>query len=69
MTSLTTIFGLLPMIFETSLQAQFLIPMAVSISFGLMFSTLLVLLAIPALLSIYEGIDNSATDNSGKIAI
>jgi hypothetical protein len=34
-----------------------------------MFSTLLVLLAIPALLSIYEGIDNSATDNSGKIAI
>jgi len=69
MTSLTTIFGLLPMIFETSLQAQFLIPMAVSISFGLMFSTLLVLLAIPALLSIYEGIDNSATDNTGKVTI
>lgn len=67
MTSLTTIFGLLPMIFETSLQAQFLIPMAVAISFGLMFSTLLVLLAIPALLSIYEGIDNPATDSSAKI--
>jgi len=69
MTSLTTIFGLLPMIFEKSLQAQFLIPMAVSISFGLMFSTLLVLLAIPALLSIYEGIDNPATDNTGKVTI
>jgi multidrug efflux pump subunit AcrB len=67
MTSLTTIFGLLPMIFETSLQAQFLIPMAVAISFGLMFSTLLVLLAIPALLAIYEGIDNPATDNAAKI--
>ena len=56
LTSLTTIFGLIPIIFETSLQAQFLIPMAVSIAFGLMFSTVLVLLAIPALLSIYESI-------------
>jgi len=54
LTSLTTIFGLTPLLFETSLQAQFLIPMATSISFGLMFSTILVLLAIPAFLSIYE---------------
>jgi hypothetical protein len=37
-TSLTTIGGLAPLLFETSLQAQFLIPMAVTISFGLMFS-------------------------------
>lgn len=66
MTSLTTIFGLLPMLFEKSLQAQFLIPMAISISFGLMFSTALVLLALPALLSIYEDIDNPATDNAAK---
>lgn len=56
LTSLTTIFGLLPILFETSLQAQFLIPMAISISFGLMFSTVLVLLAIPALMGIYERI-------------
>ncbi len=55
LTSLTTIFGLMPLLFETSLQAQFLIPMATSIAFGLMFSTILVLLALPALLSIYEG--------------
>jgi len=55
LTSLTTIFGLTPLLFETSLQAQFLIPMATSIAFGLMFSTVLVLLALPTLLSIYEG--------------
>ena len=56
LTSLTTIAGLLPLLFETSLQAQFLIPMAVSISFGLAFATFLVLLMVPALLSGLEGI-------------
>lgn len=54
LTSLTTIGGLTPLLFETSLQAQFLIPMAVSISFGLMFATMLVLLVIPAMLSVHE---------------
>jgi multidrug efflux pump subunit AcrB len=54
LTSLTTIGGLTPLLFETSLQAQFLIPMAVSISFGLMFATILVLLVIPALLAVHE---------------
>jgi len=54
LTSLTTIFGLTPLLFETALAAQFLIPMATSIAFGLMFSTVLVLLAVPALLAIYE---------------
>jgi multidrug efflux pump subunit AcrB len=56
LTSLTTIGGLTPLLFETSVQAQFLIPMAVSISFGLMFATVLVLLVIPALLSVHESI-------------
>ncbi|OYY73763.1 MAG: acriflavin resistance protein [Gammaproteobacteria bacterium 28-57-27] len=55
LTSLTTIGGLTPLMFESSLQAQFLIPMAVSIVFGLAFSALLVLFFIPALLSILEG--------------
>ncbi|HDZ55631.1 MAG TPA: efflux RND transporter permease subunit [Pseudomonas xinjiangensis] len=55
LTSLTTIGGLLPLLFETSLQAQFLIPMATSIAFGLGFSTVLVLLVVPALLSVLEG--------------
>jgi multidrug efflux pump subunit AcrB len=54
LTSLTTIAGLTPLLFETSLQAQFLIPMAVSISFGLGFATLLVLFVVPVLLSYIE---------------
>ena len=54
LTSLTTIAGLTPLMFETSLQAQFLIPMAVSISFGLAFATLLVLVVVPVLLSAME---------------
>ena len=48
-TSLTTIAGLLPLLAESSLQAQILIPIAISICFGLMASTVLVLLVIPAL--------------------
>jgi multidrug efflux pump subunit AcrB len=56
LTSLTTIAGLTPLLFETSRQAQFLIPMAVSIAFGLAFTTLLILLVIPAMLSIYEDV-------------
>ena len=56
LTSLTTIAGLLPLLFETSLQAQFLIPMAVSISFGLGFATFLVLLLVPTLLAALEGL-------------
>lgn len=54
LTSLTTIAGLTPLMFETSLQAQFLIPMAISITFGLAFGTLLILVVVPALLIIYE---------------
>ena len=56
LTSLTTIAGLTPLLFETSLQAQFLIPMATSIAFGLAFATVLILLFVPALLSIYEDV-------------
>jgi multidrug efflux pump subunit AcrB len=56
LTSLTTIAGLTPLLFETSRQAQFLIPMAVSIAFGLAFATMLILLVLPAMLSIYEDV-------------
>ncbi len=56
LTSLTTIAGLMPLLFETSLQAQFLIPMATAIAFGLIFSTVLVLFIIPVLLSYHEDI-------------
>ncbi|MEH6577984.1 MAG: efflux RND transporter permease subunit [Amphritea sp.] len=54
LTSLTTIAGLTPILFETSLQAQFLIPMATSLVFGLAFGTVLILLVIPSLLVILE---------------
>ena len=49
LTSITTIAGLFPLLLERSFQAQFLIPMAISISFGLLFATLLTLLYVPAL--------------------
>ena len=54
LTSLTTIGGLTPLLFETSLQAQLLTPMAVSIAFGLGVATFLVLLLVPALLALHE---------------
>ena len=52
LTSLTTIGGLIPLMFETSLQAQFLLPMAITIVFGLALATLLVLFLVPALIGI-----------------
>ncbi|MED5431558.1 MAG: efflux RND transporter permease subunit, partial [Pseudomonadota bacterium] len=54
LTSITTVAGLTPMLFETSLQAQFLKPMAISIVFGLFFGTALILLVVPAMLMIIE---------------
>ncbi|MBT5967670.1 MAG: efflux RND transporter permease subunit, partial [Gammaproteobacteria bacterium] len=49
LTTLTTFFGLAPMIVETSRQARMLIPMAVSIGFGILFATLITLVLIPSL--------------------
>ncbi|MEO1662681.1 MAG: efflux RND transporter permease subunit [Pseudomonadota bacterium] len=51
-TTLTTFIGLVPMIAETSIQAQFLIPMALSIAFGIVFSSALILILVPACLAI-----------------
>ncbi|MDB9863335.1 efflux RND transporter permease subunit [Litorivicinus sp.] len=53
-TSLTTIAGLTPILFETSPQAQFLIPMATTIVFGLAYGTVLVLMVVPSVLSLIE---------------
>jgi multidrug efflux pump subunit AcrB len=47
LTSTTTVVGLLPLIFDRSLQSQFLIPMAVSIAFGILFATVITLFLIP----------------------
>lgn len=49
LTTLTTSLGLAPLILETSRQAQFLIPMAVSVAYGLLFGTMILLLILPAL--------------------
>ncbi len=54
LTSLTTFVGLLPVLFERSLQAQFLKPMAISIGFGVLFATLITLIMVPALYLILE---------------
>lgn len=54
LTSLTTFFGVLPIYFETSLQAQFVIPMAISIGFGIIFATVITLFLIPSLYMILE---------------
>lgn len=54
LTSVTTFVGLLPLLLETSTQAQFLIPMAVSLGFGILFGTFLSLLLVPASYLILE---------------
>ncbi|MDP6522458.1 MAG: efflux RND transporter permease subunit, partial [SAR324 cluster bacterium] len=54
LTTLTTFFGLLPMLFEQSLQARFLIPMAISLAFGVLFSTFVILVLTPVLYVILE---------------
>ncbi|MEM6719554.1 MAG: efflux RND transporter permease subunit [Bacteroidota bacterium] len=58
LTSLTTIVGLAPLIFETSRQAQFLIPMAISVAYGIAIATVLTLFTLPILLSFF---------NAGKV--
>jgi Cu/Ag efflux pump CusA len=52
LTSLTTVAGLAPLIFEKSRQAQFLIPMAISIAYGIAIATVLTLIMLPLLLSV-----------------
>jgi len=56
LTTLTTFFGLVPMILEKSLQARFLIPMAVSLAFGIIFATMITLLLVPSLYMILEDV-------------
>ena len=56
LTSLTTFFGLIPLIFETSTQAQFLIPMAVSLGYGILFATIVTLILIPVNYLVLEDI-------------
>ena len=66
LTSATTIGGLLPLMFERSLQAQFLIPMALTMIFGLLFTTLLVLFVVPALIAVQ---DDAARLKAGALSM
>ncbi|MCG6189010.1 efflux RND transporter permease subunit [Maribellus maritimus] len=56
LTSLTTSFGLYPLILEKSFQAQFLIPMAISLVYGVLFGTFFILLFFPALILVLNDI-------------
>ncbi len=56
LTTLTTFFGLVPMMLERSLQARFLIPMAISLAFGVLFATCITLFLVPSLYRILEDI-------------
>jgi multidrug efflux pump subunit AcrB len=59
LTSLTTFFGLLPMLLETSLVAKMVLPMAVSLGFGILFATAITLFLIPCLYVILVDVDRS----------
>ena len=56
LTSLTTFFGLVPIVLEPSLQAQIVIPMAVSLAFGILFATVITLFLIPSLYLVLDDI-------------
>ena len=66
LTSITTIAGLLPILFETSLQAQILVPLVTSLAFGLLASTVLVLVVVPAIYAILDdfGVSTLAKERS-----
>ena len=61
LTTLTTVAGLTPLMFETSFQAKFLIPMAVTLTFGLMFATALTLVIVPAINMIFFDVQSIAS--------
>ena len=67
LTSLTTFVGLLPILFERSLQAQFLTPMANAIGFGVLFATFITLLMVPCLYLILEDLKSLPSRMIGRL--
>ncbi|MGB3622635.1 MAG: efflux RND transporter permease subunit [Ketobacter sp.] len=67
LTSVTTFAGLVPLLGETSMQAQFLIPAAVSLGYGILFATLITLIFIPALVMIQEDAKDVIKSLSARI--
>ncbi len=66
LTSLTTFIGLMPLLFEQSTQAQFLIPMAVSLGFGILFATFITLILVPVNYLIVEQLKSLFSSQSTK---
>ena len=66
LTSITTFLGLTPILLERSLQAQFLIPMAISLGFGVLFATFVTLLIVPVLYLILEDVRARAAELLGR---
>ncbi len=68
LTTLTTFFGLFPLMMETSVQSQFLIPMAASLAYGVIFATLITLILVPALTAIVDDFRKSelSTDSTNS---
>jgi multidrug efflux pump subunit AcrB len=66
LTTITTVAGLAPLMFETSFQAKFLIPMAVTLTFGLAFATALTLLVVPVINMIWFDILGTSNRLRGK---
>ncbi len=67
LTSLTTFGGLSPLLFETSLQAQFLIPMATSLGFGVIFGTAVILILVPVTYAILEDVRHAVARLFGRL--
>jgi multidrug efflux pump subunit AcrB len=70
LTSLTTFFGLAPMLLERTTQAQSMVPMAVSLAFGIVFATVITLLLVPSLYMVLDDLDRWWTareDNASDV--
>jgi len=68
LTSVTTFLGVYPLIMETSLQAQFLIPLAVSIGYGVLIGTAVIIFAIPAVFMLVHHITKGVKTTAGALA-
>ena len=68
LTSLTTFFGLLPLLVEKSVQAKFLVPMAISLAFGVLFATLITLVFIPSAYLLIERLKDRLSTKESIIA-
>ncbi len=66
LTSVTTFLGVAPLVFETSLQAQFLIPMAASLGFGILFATGVLMMIVPALAMVQHRVTGGGGDAGSR---